>query len=70
MFLPHRLTGLSKGVRFWHRPASDASPHDWQQLASRAAVSTFAIAGLAARPSLMFFVSVTADEVRHDRSEC
>lgn len=45
------------------RPAQDATPDDWQSLASRAGLSTFAIAGLAARPARLFFVSVTADEI-------
>jgi hypothetical protein len=46
-----------------HRPAQDATPDDWQQLASRAAVSMFTISGLAAKPAGYYFVSVTADQI-------
>jgi hypothetical protein len=50
-------------MRCVNRPAQEATPDDWQQLASRAAVSTFAISGLAAKPAGVYFVSVTADHV-------
>jgi hypothetical protein len=48
---------------YLHRPAQDATQDDWQQLASRAAVSMFTISGLAAKPAGYYFVSVTADQI-------
>ena len=61
----HRVVLLLVQLHAWcpHRPAQDATPDDWQQLASRAAVSMFATSSLAAKPAGLYFVSVTADQI-------